>query len=260
MSVCYRCEKTGHFARCGLNIWSNGKSSPFPELTRLIILRWSSPFQTGSAQRLATLDQCATGSLSLSGSEYENALCWQTKFTEYHQNFLQREKREWKRSVIHTSFHSDMSVYIYVHSSGATRQATLLENVLRARLMRERCSELMMNDDDDDDAGGDYDDYDDLVGDERGDRRTYYHKGTLQYKLRTNHQGFWLLCTQRLWMHIQILLYLLFWLIWPLFCHHGPLSRRMGKHINRQVRRGIRNLAVTQCETSMEGLVIMDYS
>ena len=40
MSVCYRCEKTGHFARCGgLNIYSNGESSPFPELTRLIILR-----------------------------------------------------------------------------------------------------------------------------------------------------------------------------------------------------------------------------
>ena len=63
-----------------------------------------------------------------------------------------------------------MSVYIYVPSSGVTKQATLLENVLRARLMRERCSELMMNDDDD--AGGDYDDDDDLVGDERGDRRT----------------------------------------------------------------------------------------
>ena len=58
--------------------------------------------------------------------------------------------------------------------------------------MRERCSELMMNDDDDDDddAGGDYDDDDDLVGDERGDRRTFYHKDTLQYKLRINHQGF----------------------------------------------------------------------
>ena len=50
------------------------------------------------------------------------------------------------------------------------------------------------------------------------------------------------------------------WVDFNTFCHHGPLSRRMGKHINRQVRRGIRNLAVTQCETSMERLVIIDYS
>ena len=68
MSVCYRCEKTGHFARCGLSIYSNGESSPFPELTRLIILRWSTPFQTGSAQRLATPDQSATGILYVAQS------------------------------------------------------------------------------------------------------------------------------------------------------------------------------------------------
>ena len=37
---------------------------------------------------------CYRYSLSLSGSEYKNATCWQTKFTEYHQHFLQREKRE----------------------------------------------------------------------------------------------------------------------------------------------------------------------
>ena len=42
------------------------------------------------------------------------------------------------------------------------------------------------DDDDDDDASGDEDDEDDFVC----DRRAYYYKGTLRFKLRTNHQGF----------------------------------------------------------------------
>ena len=45
-------------------------------------------------------------------------------------------------------------------------------------------------DDDDDDASGDDDDDASGLGDERVDWRTYYYKGPLQFKLRTNHQGF----------------------------------------------------------------------
>ena len=47
----------------------------------------------------------------------------------------------------------------------------------------------VVRDDDGDNNDDDYED-DDFVGDKRGDRRTYYYKGTLQFKLRTNHQGF----------------------------------------------------------------------
>ena len=65
-----------------------------------------------------------------------------------------------------------------------------------------------------------------------------------------------MLCTQSIWMHLQILLYLFYLFILTLVFHHDPLSR----HMNRKIRRGISNLNVTQCETSMEGLVIMDYS
>ena len=72
-------------------------------------MRWSSnPFQTGSAQRLATPDQCAKGILFLSGSEWKMPYAGDQSSQNTIKPFSSSKKSKWKRSVIYTSFLLEM--------------------------------------------------------------------------------------------------------------------------------------------------------
>ena len=50
------------------------------------------------------------------------------------------------------------------------------------------------------------------------------------------------------------------WVDFNTFLSSRPTLKAHGETHDRQIRRGISNLTVTQCETSMEGFVITGYS